>query len=221
MLVTPFSQQLIDFLASLLLLSAFAMLSQRRLTVLINLYAWQGLILVLSIGSVAYATHRDELYYSMLFTFILKVVLLPIILHRLTRRLNVERDVETLLNIPIIMLLGIIVVIFAFNWALPISGMGGVITHRTLGIALATLLLTFLIIITRRKAIPQVIGFLAMENSLLFAATSATYGMPFMIELGIGLDVLVGTLMFGVFFFHIRETFDSLEIRNLENLKED
>ena len=88
------------------------------------------------------------------------------------------------------------------------------ITRSTLGIAMASVLLSFLMMITRRKAVPQVIGFLAMENGLFFAATSATYGMPMVVELGIALDVLVGTFIFGMFFFQIRETFDSLDIRH-------
>jgi hydrogenase-4 component E len=77
-----------------------------------------------------------------------------------------------------------------------------------------------LMMITRRKAVPQVIGFLAMENGLFFAATSATYGMPMVVELGIALDVLVGTFIFGIFFFQIRETFDSLDIHQMEKLKD-
>src|SRR5574340_1028984 len=81
-------------------------------------------------------------------------------------------------------------------------------------------LVAFLMMIVRRKAIPQVIGFLAMENGLFFAATSATYGMPMVVELGIGLDVLVGMLIFGVFFFQIRERFDSLDLEHLEKLTE-
>ena len=93
-------------------------------------------------------------------------------------------------------------------------------TRGTLGIALASVLLSFLMMITRSKAVPQVIGFLAMENGLFFAATSATYGMPMVVELGIALDVLVGMLILGVFFFQIRERFDCLDIRHLEKLKE-
>ena len=91
-----------------------------------------------------------------------------------------------------------------------------------LGIALACVLLSFLMMITRAKAVPQVIGFLAMENGLFFAATTAaTYGMPMVVELGIALDVLIGVLILGVFMFQIREQFDSLDIRHLEKLKED
>ena len=216
----PFYVQLINLCAALLLLLAFSMLTQRRILSLINLFAAQGAVLVLSTAVVAYSTSQHHLYYSVLLTLVLKVVLLPWILHRLTRALNVRWDVEPLINIPATMLIGIALVIFAFNLATPISQIAGTITKSTLGIATASILLSFLMMITRRKAVSQVIGFLAMENGLFFAATSATYGMPMVVELGIALDVLVATLVFGVFFFHIRETFDSLDIHHLEKLKE-
>jgi hydrogenase-4 component E len=177
-------------------------------------------VLVLSTLVVAYSTHQSHLYYSALLTLVLKVFVLPWIMHRLIRALNVRWDVETLINIPSTMLIGIVLVIFAFNLAAPISNFAGTINKSTLGIATACILLAFLMMITRRKAVSQVIGFLAMENGLFFAATSATYGMPMVVELGIALDVLVGTLLFGVFFFHIRETFESLDIHHLEKLKE-
>ena len=118
------------------------------------------------------------------------------------------------------MLVGVGLVIIDFNVALPISQLSSTVSRGTLGIALATVMLAFLMMITRTKAIPQVIGFLAMENALFFAATSATYGMPMVVELGIALDVLVGMLILGVFFFQIREQFDSLDLKHLEKLKE-
>src|SRR5690606_18299893 len=95
------------------------------------------------------------------------------------------------------------------------------IARGSLGIALACVLLSFLMIIVRAKAVAQVIGFLSMENGLFFAATAATYGMPMVVELGIALDVLIGVLILGVFMFQIREQFDSLDIRHLERLKEE
>ena len=215
-----FSNQLIDSMAALLLLIAFAMLSQRRILRLIQLFAAQGLVLAVNTFIVAYAIGRPELYISGFITVVLKVILLPWLLHRLIDRLNIRWDVETLINIPTTMLVGIVVVIVSFNLALPISHLAGTITRSSLGIAMACVLLSFLMIITRRKAVPQVIGFLAMENGLFFAATSATYGMPMVVELGIGLDVLVATFIFGIFFFQIRETFDSLDIHHLEKLKD-
>ena len=216
----PLSGQLINLFAALLLLLAFAMLTQRRILSLINLFALQGLVLMLSTLVVAYSTHQAHLYLSAAVTFVLKVVALPWFLHWLIRKLNVRWDVESIVNIPVQMLIGIALVIFAFNLAAPISQMAGTITRSALGIATASILLSFLMMITRRKAVSQVIGFLSMENGLFFAATSATYGMPMVVELGILFDVLVAALIFGVFFFHIRETFESLDIHHLEKLKE-
>jgi hydrogenase-4 component E len=221
-LLTPaLTGQIINLLAAVLLLLSFAMLAQRRILSLIDLFAAQGLVLTLSTGFVAYATGQTHLWWSAGITLVLKVLLLPWILHRLIRRLNVKWDVETLINIPTTMLVGLLLVILAFNVAQPVSALAGTITKGTLGIALAAVLLSFLMMITRSKAVPQVIGFLAMENALFFAATAATYGMPMVVELGIALDVLVGVVILGVFFFQIRERFDSLDIRHLEKLKEE
>jgi hydrogenase-4 component E len=147
--------------------------------------------------------------------------LILVLLHRVIDRLNVRWDLETLINIPTTMLIGILLVIFAFNLAMPIAALSSTVSRGSLGIALACVLLSFLMMITRAKAVPQVIAFLSMENGLFFAATSATYGMPMVVELGIALDVLIGVLILGVFMFQIREQFDSLDIRHLEQLKED
>ena len=217
----PLSSQLIHLLAAILLLLSFAMLAQRRVLSLINLFAAQGVVLVASTAIVAVTTGQHHLYYSAGLTLLLKVLLLPAILHRLIRRLEVRWDTETLVNIPTTLLIGLMVVIFCFGLAQPISELGSTVTRSTLGIAMAVVLLSFLMIITRRKAVSQVVGFLAMENGLFFAATSATYGMPMVVELGIALDVLVGILILGVFLFQIRERFDSLDIRHLEKLKDD
>ncbi len=217
----PFSTQIVNVLAALLLLIAFAMLSQRRVLTLIKLFAWQGAALAASTAIVAWSTGQTHLYYSAFLTLLIKVIFIPWILHRLIDRLFVRWDIETLINIPTTMLIGISLVIFAFALATPISQMATTLTRSTLGIALASVLLSFLMMIVRRKAVPQVIGFLAMENGLFFAATSATYGMPLVVELGVALDVLVGTFIFGIFFFHIREQFDSLDIRHMEKLKQD
>jgi len=216
----PLSSQLINLLAAVLLLLAFAMLAQRRVLTLINLFAAQGFALACSTAIVAYATHQSHLYGSSVLTLVLKVFVLPWLLHRLINQLDVRWEFESLINVPTTMIMGIILVVFAFNLAVPISQLASTVTRSTLGIAMASVLLSFLMMITRRKAIPQVIGFLAMENGLFFAATSATYGMPMVVELGIALDVLVGMLILGVFFFQIREQFDSLDLKHLEKLKE-
>src|SRR5215467_53250 len=207
--------QLLNGFAAGLLLISFSMLSQRRTRRLIELFAWQGAILFASTSLVAYSASLRHLWYSATLTLILKVILL-----RLVQRLQAQWDTEPLINIPTTMLLGVGLVIFAFGLAQPISALATTITRNTLGIALAIILLAFLMMITRRNAVSQVVGFLSMENGLFFAATSATYGMPMVVELGIALDVLVGVLVLGIFFFQIREQFESLDLHNLESLKE-
>ncbi|MBK6555556.1 MAG: formate hydrogenlyase [Rhodocyclaceae bacterium] len=216
----PLSAQLINLFAAVILLLAFAMLAQRRVMPLINLFGLQGLVLAGSTLVVAVTTHQAHLYWSAGLTLLLKAMLLPWILHRLVRKLYVKWDVESLVNVPATMLIGIVLVIVAFNVAQPISLLSHTISRGTLGIALATVMLAFLMMITRTKAIPQVVGFLAMENGLFLAATSATYGMPMVVELGIALDVLVGVIILGVFFFQIRDQFDSLDISHMEHLKD-
>lgn len=212
--------QLLNLFAAVILLIAFAMLAQRRVAHLVDLFALQGLVLVMSTLTVAVKTGQHHLYYSAALTFVLKVLILPWILHRLMRKLFIKGEVEALINVPTTMLVGIILVVVAFNVATPIAQMATTVSRSTIGIALAAVLLAFLMMITRKKAITQVIGFLAMENGLFLAATSATYGMPMVVELGIALDVLVGMLILGVFFFQIRDQFDSLDIAHMERLKE-
>ena len=220
-MMLKFAPQLINLFATLILLLSFAMISQRRIVSLVNLFMIQGAALVATSFLLAYVTNQPDLYVSGTLTLVLKVVFIPWMLHRMIRKLNVRWDVETLLNVPTTMLVGIALVIFSFSLALPVSRLSDSIAGGSLGIALACVFLSLMMMITRSKAIPQVIGFLSMENGLIFAATTVTNGMPMIVEFGIALDVLVGVLILGVFMFQIREKFDSLDISNLETLKED
>ena len=217
----PFDLQLLNTCAALLLLLSFAMLSQRRVVTLVTLFAMQGALLTAATLIVAVRTQHTHLFMSATLTLALKVVFLPWLLHRLIRRLGVYWDTEPLLNPSITMLMGLLVVVFSFGLAQPISALASTATRSVIGIAIAVILLAFLTMITRRKAMSQVVGFLSMENGLFFGAMSATYGMPMVVELGVSLDVLVAMLVLGVFFFQIREQFDSLDLRNFEALKEE
>jgi hydrogenase-4 component E len=221
MTALPWDLQLLNTLAALLLLLSFAMLSQRRTVGLVNLLALQGALLFSATLLLAWRTGDRNLYVSAALTLALKVIFLPWLLHRLIRRLGVYWDTEPLLNITGTMLVGVLVVIFSFGLAQPISALASTATRNSIGIAVAVILIAFLTMITRRKAMSQVVGFLSMENGLFFGAMSATYGMPMIVELGVALDVLVAMLVLGVFFFHIRDQFDSLDLKNFESLKED
>jgi hydrogenase-4 component E len=216
----PFDIQLLNLCAALLLLLSFAMLTQRRIVTLVNLLALQGALLCLATLLLASRTGKAHLYVSAGLTLGLKVVFLPWLMHRLIRRLEVYWDTEPMLNTAGTMLAGVVTVVFAFGLAQPIAALANTATRSTLGIAVAVILLAFITMITRRKALSQVVGFLSMENGLFFGAMSATYGMPMIVELGVALDVLVAMLVLGVFFFQIREQFDSLDLSHLESLKE-
>jgi hydrogenase-4 component E len=216
----PWDLQLLNACAALLLLISFAMLSQRRIVNLVDLLAVQGGMLAVATLLLAWRTGQSHLYLSAVLTIALKVVFLPWLLYRLIRRLEVYWDTEPLLNISGTMLAGLVIVVFAFGLAQPITQLANTTMRSAIGIAIAVVLLAFLMMITRQKAMSQVIGFLSMENGLFFGAMSATYGMPMVIELGVALDVLVAVLVLGVFFFQIREQFDSLDLHHLESLKE-
>ena len=217
---TPLDLQVLNVCAALLLLLSFAMLAQRRVVTLVNLLAVQGALLFVATLLLAWRTHQYHLYLSAALTLGIKVIFLPWLLHRLIRRLQVYWDTEPLINVSGTMLVGVLVVVFAFGLAQPISALASTATRHAIGIAVAVVLLSFLTMITRRKAMSQVVGFLSMENGLFFGAMSATYGMPMIVELGVALDVLVAMLVLGIFFFQIREQFDSLDLHHLEALKE-
>jgi hydrogenase-4 component E len=196
------------------------MLSQRRIVTLVNLYAVQGAVLAAATLLLAWRTGERHLYLSAALTIVLKVTFLPWLLRRLLRRLDIYRDSEPRLNVTGTMLVGLLIVVFAFALAQPITRLASTSTRSAIGIAISVVLLAFLMMITRRKAVAQVVGFLSMENGVFFGAMSASYGMPMVVELGVALDVLIAVLVLGVFFFQIREQFDSLDLHHLESLKE-
>jgi hydrogenase-4 component E len=212
--------QLNLLLAALILLSSFALLVQRRMFAILHLFAWQGFFLALSTAIIGFATGVHHLYLSSLLTLGMKVVLLPYILYQLIRKLKIHREIESVMNTPSTMLVGIALVIFSYHLTAPIRQLSTLMTRSTLAVALATVMLGLLMMVTRRHAVSQIVGFLAMENGLFFAATSATYGMPMVVELGVALDLLIAAFIFGIFFFHINTTFDSLDVDQMAKLKE-
>lgn len=216
-----FAAQVNSVMAALILLTAFGLLVQRRILGLIHLFAWQGLFLCISTAIVGYLTGMHHLFISSLLTLSFKVILLPYILYVLIRKLDIRRESEVLVNIPRTMMIGIALVIFSYHLTSPVTQLSTMVTKSTLAVALATVMLGLLMMVTRRHAVTQIIGFLAMENGLFFAATSATYGMPMVVELGVALDLLIAAFIFGIFFFHINTTFDSLDVDQMAKLKEE
>lgn len=222
MLITTlsFPEQLVLTLAALILLSSFLMLAQVRLDSLINVFAMQGLLLFAATVLMALISGKYHLLISAALTLFLKVFFIPGQLRLLVVRLDIHREVEVIGNPSIIMLFAAGLVLFSYYVALPIRELSLLSTRNTIAISLAVVLIGMLIVISRRKAVTQVVGFMSMENGLFFAAVVSTYGMPMVVELGVAFDVLVAAILFGVFFFQIRTEIGSLDTDRLNRLTE-
>ena len=213
-------QQAILLLAALIALTSFLMLGQSRLLRLVFIFAVQGILLAITTALAADVLDSPHLYISALLTLSLKGIFIPIMLQRLVISMGLHRDTETLKNPARVMMAGTGLMVFSYYVCLPIVKLSPLITLNTIAISMAVVLLGMLLMITRRQAVAHVVGFMSIENGLFFAAVVSTYGMPMVVELGIAFDVLVAAVLFGVFFFHIRSSIDTLDVDQLNRLSE-
>ncbi len=213
-------QQAVLVLAALVLFVSFLLLAQPRLLAAIRAFAWQGALLALITAVVATVNAHPHLYVSAVLTAGLKAGLIPWMLHRLTRRLELERHVEAVERAAIIQIVAVALVLFSYWLVLPIIQQDLEFTRNIIAISLAVVLLGLWVMITRQQAVFQVLGFMSIENGLFLAAVSATEGMPLVVELGIAFDVLVAMILFGVFFLQIHTSIDSLDVDRLNRLHE-
>lgn len=214
-----YSQAIILF-AALALFTSFIMLAQARMMPLIFTFAWQGLLLAVVSVLVAIVSNHPHLYVSAALTFILKVVLIPWLLYRLSVRLNMQYDAEAIEHPTLLLLGGVALVIFSYYVAQSIVQLSGLATRNTIAVSIAIELLGMLLMCARKSAVAQVIGFMSMESGIFFAAVVSTYGMPLIVELGVAFDILVASILFGVFFFHLRDSFGSLDVVRFNRLSE-
>jgi hydrogenase-4 component E len=216
----PLVEQVILTLAALILVSAFALLAQSRVVATIHLFAWQGFLLAVITALVASDTGEYHLYISAVLTLALKTAFIPWLLIRQAQRLHILKDLDAIIRPGITLLFAAALVIFCYSVVQPIERYAATITRDAIALSLAVVMLSMLMLVTRRKAITQVVAFMALENGLFFAAITATQGMPLVVELGIAFDVLVAAIVFGVFFFHIRDSIESLDVDLLNRLSE-
>jgi hydrogenase-4 component E len=216
----PLLQQAIVTLAALVMVVSFALLAQSRVVATIRLFAWQGLLLAVITALVATDTGQNHMYVSAALTLALKGWFIPWLLTRQAHALGILRDQDTVLRPGVVLLGAGALVIFCYSVVLPIERFAESATRDAIAISLSVVLLGMLMLITRRKAITQVVGFMSLENGLFFAAVAATHGMPMVVELGVAFDVLIAAVIFGVFFFHIRDSIDSLDTDKLSRLSE-
>lgn len=209
---------LAHLMGGIILLCGFLQLSQRRLAAMISLYQLAALVLAAAAFWQGYAQHEVNLYLTGLITLVIKAVALPMGLREIVRRFNVKRAVETALPMTLSMLLGLALIGIAVLVVLPSTVNAISLTREDLAIALSVVLLGLLLMIVRRNALAQIIGFLSMENGLVLAAIGMP-GMPFVAEFSVALLVLLAFLVVGVFLLRIREHFDTLDLAALEDIE--
>ena len=216
---TEVGAQLITLFAALMLVLQLLLVVQRMLLTSIRIFALQSLMLAAIATVVAYYHSATHVYVIALLTIIGKVLLLPRLLNRLVRRINIVQEIEPLLNAPSSMLICGGLTLLGYVVARPFTTLEK-LGNNTLAIAITLLLTGFFLMFNRRKAITQVLGLLTVENGVMLAAVAlTTYGMPLVVELGIFFDVMVAVMVLGILVYRIRESFASMDTSKLSQLK--
>jgi hydrogenase-4 component E len=217
---TELASQWITLLAAGMLVIQLLMVVQRMLLTSIRLFALQSLMLAAIAGIIAYFhNHATHVYMVAVLTLVGKVLFLPWLLNRLVRRIRIEQEIAPLLNSTASMLLCGALTLLGYIVARPFTSLER-LGNNTLGIAITLLLTGFFLMFNRRKAITQVLALLTVENGVMLAAVAlTTYGMPLVVELGIFFDVMVAVMVLGILVYRIRETFASMDVGKLSQLK--
>jgi hydrogenase-4 component E len=207
-----------DLLAGSLVLVSFMLLYQDRLYALLNVYALHALVLALSVAWQAFIQDAPHLYLTAAIAFGFKAILIPVALRRIVERLGIHREVETAVGTGLTMLAGMALVALSMVVMLRVTGGATPIAREDLAFALAVVLLGLLIMVTRRNAVSQVVGFMSLENGLVLAATGAR-GMPLVVEISVAFSILIAFIVIGIFLFRIRERFDTVDIAALDQFR--
>ena len=202
-----------------MLVTAYLMVGQKALFTAIRLFAVQSLFLGLVAATIAISQPRHELFVMAGLTLVLKVVLIPWFLMRVIDRIGIHREIEPFLNVPasLLVCLGLTVVGYRVSTGFP--EVAGGVSHHLIGVALSMLLIGLFLMVTRKKAISQILALLTVENAVFLVAVGATSGMPFVVELGISFDVILAVLTLGVLVHRIVDRFESMDVSRLSKLK--
>ena len=205
-------------LAGSLVLVSFLMLYQDRLYALLNIYALHALVLTLSVAWRAFIYDAPHLYVTAAIALGFKAILIPVVLHRIIRSLGIHREIETVVGVGPTMLAGMALVSLSMVVILPVTADADPLAREDLAFALSVVLLGLLLMVTRRNAVSQVVGFMSLENGLVLAATGAK-GMPFVVEISVAFSILIAFIVIGIFLFRIRERFDTVDIEALDRFR--
>jgi hydrogenase-4 component E len=204
-------------LAGGMLVLSFALLYQDRIAAVINVFALQAVALSLSVAWQAVVQNAPELVVTAVVALVVKGIIIPTALHRIIRRMAIQRQVEQVVGSGTTMLTGLGLVALSILLVQPV-GEVSIYTREDLAFALAVILLGLLMMITRHNAITQVVGFMSLENGLVLAATGAR-GMPLVVEISVAFSILIAFIVFGVFLFRIRERFDTIDVEALDRFR--
>ena len=207
-------------LAGAMLVTSFALLYQERIAAVLNAFAAQSVLLALAVAWAAWSDNRPDLFITALIALTLKGIIIPLALRRTVERLGIHRELEKVVGVGVALLVGL--ALTGLAQALVVKVAAGTASHarEALALALAIVLLGFLMMIVRRNAVTQVVGFMSMENGLILAATGAR-GMPLVVEVSVAFSVLIALFVFAVFVFRIRERFDTVDIEALDRMRGD
>lgn len=208
------------FLAGMMLVTSFTLLYQDRIFAVLNTFAVQAIILSLAVAWQGWVQNFPDLFITAAIAFCLKGILIPVALNRMVIRLGIHREIEQVVNVGLALFIGLGLTTLSLLLMLKVTAAASSFTREGLALALAIILLGFLMMITRRNAVTQIVGFMSIENGLILAATGAR-GMPLVVEVSVAFSVLIALFVFGVFVFRIRERFDSVDVETLERVRGD
>jgi hydrogenase-4 component E len=211
--------QLIVLGASGMLLTGFIVLWRKGVPAYIRAFKWQSRLLAALTAVVGYLANEPQLYWIAALLLLLKGIALPALLNATSRRFAAQRALRPYVNTEVSLIIGGLLVLFAYLVTRPWMAVSTLPTRAGLPIAMALLFISLFIIVSRRKAITQVIGFLMLENAVALLAVVGTYGVPLLVELGVFLDALMGFLVMQIFIYDIHETFETIDVEQLTRLK--
>jgi len=213
--VNALDADIAHLLAGSMVLVSFLLLYQDRMFALLNVFAVHACVLAFSVAWQAHLQHAPHLFITALIALAFKGVIIPVALHRIVVRLGIHRSIESVVSIGPTMLLGMALVALSIVVMLPVTEAAGAFVREDLAFSLAIVLLGLLMMVTRRNAVSQVIGFMSLENGLVLAATGAR-GMPLVVEISVAFSVLIAFIVIGIFLFRIRERFDTVDLQALD-----
>ncbi|OGU46496.1 MAG: hypothetical protein A2X68_09755, partial [Ignavibacteria bacterium GWC2_56_12] len=193
---------LIDIFAAAILVTAFLIVSSRSIVFYIRLFALQSFLLGVVAFLVVLGYGETHILIAAFLTIALKAIAIPMVLTRVIERIQVRKEIDFSVNIAASLLLCGGMVVLSESVAQSIlSGQqtDSSAVSRVLSVSIAMMLIGLFIMMTRKKALTQIVGLLTMENGVFLSGLSITYGMPLIVEVGIFFDILIAVLILGVF----------------------